>query len=226
MDTSENRARGVSVYHVGTYDYNLDFMRRSVIRKKYGIRRLKKSSTFFDGMWQGTVVKINDMMRPLTGLDLQIIKTELIRLECDNPQKKPRQVTVFCFGVSDIEGELPDDRITIEDISREKIFESASGIVNFIEKGECLKVDVLDYRSPMVEEYFGKILDFRMCIDLIYFDLDYNYDYFNNEMVDRPDSQEYFIHGSYKIPLKRSEANVAVKIIDVFGEELVICRYG
>ncbi|RKU06193.1 hypothetical protein C6501_18935 [Candidatus Poribacteria bacterium] len=84
----------------------------------------------------GTLVKIIDLTKPLTPLDIQTIKDELA-----NRPEESRNITIFCYGTnSNIQAELKEEnrwrainKIFVRDIGSEGIttFEPASAEVNF-----------------------------------------------------------------------------------------------
>ena len=132
---NRHRQRGVIHYRVNNYDASTDLERKDIVIKKYGVQT-DRQEAFFDGTLDGTLVKIIDLTKPLTPLDIQTIKDEL--------EKRPdesRNITVFCYGInSNIQAELKEEnrrravnKIFVQDIGSEGIttFEPASAEVNF-----------------------------------------------------------------------------------------------
>ena len=130
--------RGIAHYRVNNYDASTDLERRDIVIKKYGVQT-DRQEAFFDGTLDGTLVKIIDLTKPLTPLDIQTIKDEL-----ENRPEESRNITVFCYGInSNIQAELKAEnrrrgvnKIFVRDIGSEGIttFEPASAEVNFSER--------------------------------------------------------------------------------------------
>lgn len=77
----------------------------------------------------------------------------------------------------------------------------------------------LDIDRTVFDEYIN---DFRTQIDCILIDTDYTGEHFTIVESDVPEKKEDFIDGQYTVSLPRSDARVAVKIIDMLGEETVV----
>ncbi len=146
--------RGIVHYRVNNYDASTDLERRGIVIKKYGVQT-DRQEAFFDGTLDGTLVKIIDLTKPLTPLDIQTIKDEL-----ENRPEESRNITVFCYGInSDIQAELKEEnkrrainKIFVRDIGSEGIttFEPASAEVNFEREGESVKITISEYISPTI----------------------------------------------------------------------------
>ena len=67
-----------------------------------------------------------------------------------------------------------------------------------------------------------QIDDFRAQIDCVLIDTDYTGEHFTIVESDVPERKEDFIEGQYTVSLPHPEARVAVKIIDMLGEETVV----
>ena len=79
---------------------------------------------------------------------------------------------------------------------------------------ECLEID----RTVFDEQ----IDDFRAQIDCVLIDTDYTGEHFTIIESDVPEKKKDFIEGKYIAALPRPDARVAVKIIDMLGEETVV----
>ena len=226
--------RGIVHYRVNNYDASTDLERRDIVIKKYGVQT-DRQEAFFDGTLDGTLVKIIDLTKPLTTLDIQTIKDEL-----ENRPEESRNITVFCYGInSGIQAELKAEnrrrginKIFVRDIGSEGIttFEPASAEVNFERKGDSVKITIADYISPTILArmdidrtiFDEQIDDFRAQIDCVLIDTDYTGEHFNIVESDVPKKKEDFVEGEYTVPLPRPDARVAVKIIDMLGEETIV----
>ena len=225
---------GIAHYRVNNYDASTDLERRDIVIKKYGVQT-DRQEAFFDGTLDGTLVKIIDLTKPLTPLDIQTIKDEL-----ENRPDESRNITVFCYGInSNIQAELKAEnrrravnKIFVRDIGSEGIttFEPASAEVNFERDGDSVKITIADYISPTILArmdidrtiFDEQIDDFRAQIDCVLIDTDYTGEHFKIVESDVPKKKENFVDGEYTVSLPRPDARVAVKIIDMLGEETVV----
>ena len=229
-----NMQCGIVHYRVNNYDASTDLERRDIVIKKYGVQT-DRQEAFFDGTLDGTLVKIIDLTKPLTPLDIQTIKDEL-----ENRPDESRNITIFCYGInSNIQAELKEEnrrrgvnKIFVRDIGSEGIttFEPASAEVNFEREGDSVKITIADYISPTILArmdidrtiFDEQIDDFRAQIDCVLIDTDYTGEHFDIDESDVPEKKDDFVEGEYTVTLPRPNARVAVKIIDMLGEETVV----
>ena len=234
LQTLPETQRGIVHYRVNNYEASTHLERKDIVIKKYGVQT-DRQEAFFDGTLDGTLVKIIDLTKPLTPLDIQTIKDEL-----DNRPEESRNITVFCYGInSSIQAELKEEnrrrginKIFVRDIGSEGIttFEPASAEVNFERDGNSVKITIADYISPTILArmdidrtiFDEQIDDFRAQIDCILIDTDYTGEHFTIVESDVPEKKTDFVEGEYTVSLPRPDARVAVKIIDMLGEETVI----
>ena len=226
--------RGIVHYRVNNYDASTDLERRDIVIKKYGVQ-MDRQEAFFDGTLDGTLVKIIDLTKPLTPLDIQTIKDEL-----ENRPEESRNITIFCYGTnSNIQAELKEEnrrrgvnKMFVRDIGSEGIttFEPASAEVNFERDGDSVKITVAEYISPTILArmdidrtiFDEQIDDFRAQIDCVLIDTDYTGEHFDIVVSDVPEKKDDFVEGEYTMSLPRPETRVAVKIIDMLGEETIV----
>ena len=209
--------------------------RTDTVIKKYGVQS-DRQEAFFDGTLDGTLVKIIDLTKPLTPLDIQTIKDEL-----ENRPEESHNITVFCYGINrGIQAELKEEnrrravnKIFVRDIGSEGVttFEPASAEVNFEREEESVKITITEYISPTIlarleidrtEIFDVHIDDFRAQIDCVLIDTDYIGEHFTIVECDVPEKKTDFVEGEYMVSLPRPDARVAVKIIDMLGEETVV----
>ena len=104
--------------------------------------------------------------------------------------------------------------------------------IKVITKGTKLSVEIREFYSPLLmrklelenakalkKEREAKVKDFKQIIDSVAIDVDYDGELFNAEIMDVPDKKEVVktkYEWEYK---KKGKYQVAVKIIDVLGEE-------
>ncbi|NCS89128.1 MAG: hypothetical protein AUK34_07790 [Ignavibacteria bacterium CG2_30_36_16] len=92
------------------------------------------------------------------------------------------------------------------------------------------KVEIKDFISPTILERLNldenlfkvKIPDFRSMIDVVLIDNNYNGSVFNIVSSDVPEKKNDLINGTYEIDLPNKDSKIAVKIIDMLGEETLV----
>lgn len=233
----KNNNRGFVHYRVNNYDFaKLDELRKIIIAK-YGIR-IKRQDLYFDRTEDGQLAKIVDLDKPLTRLDIQVIRDEL----STNRATDERHITVFCNGCeTGLQAELEDEKrkrpinqITVCDIQRDGVTTErpAEAEVAIAKKGKTATIKIVDYLSPTIlarmeidrSVFNEQIDDFRAQIDCVLFDTDYNGEHFNIAESDVPARKGDYVKGEYEFPLPRAGATVAVKIIDMLGEEFFVAK--
>jgi|SRR3989339_527626 len=221
-------------YRVNNYDFQDDNTIRRVVFEKYGIEKLKTDS-FFDGMLGKKLVKIVDFNKPLTKLDLQLIKNEL-----DLRTDEERDILIICSGSElDIDEEIarhnklrPLNRIDYRDIQKDGImaFDHAQVDAEIVKKDGKASIIIKDYFSPTILKrldldrtvFDEQITDFRAQIDVVLIDADYNGKTFNICISDVPEKKKDFVKARYEFKIKDKKRKIAVKIIDMMGEEVLI----
>ena len=234
IQTHAKGPRGVAHYRVNNYDFSKGHELKQIVVAKYGVETDRKD-LFFDGHLDGTLVKIADLTRPLTRLDIQLVKDEL--------QQRPdeeRSVTVLCNGSEvGLQTELdeenrrrPINQFIVRDIQHDGVttFAPAEADVTFARDGQRVKITLSDYISPTIlarldidrTVFDEQIDDFRAQIDCVLLDTDYTGEHFTIVESDVPERKSDFIRGEYEVRLPRPDARVAVKIVDMLGEETVV----
>ena len=113
-----------------------------------------------------------------------------------------------------------------------KTFAPAVADVQIGKRGKIASIKIADYISPSImaklnlqEGVFAKkISDFRAQIDRVLWDSDYDGECFNVAGQDAPEKKTDLIRGEYEIKLPRTNAKIALKIIDIPGEETLIVK--
>lgn len=90
----------------------------------------------------------------------------------------------------------------------------------------------MDFISPSIIERLNdseslvkaKITDFRSMIDSVLIDNDYDGTVFRISKSDIPERKSDLVEGKYEIILPKEKTKVAVKIIDMLGEEVVVTK--
>ena len=234
IQTDINEPRGIAHYRVNNYDFQTEYELKNIVISKYGVETDRKAA-FFDGTLNGTLVKIADLTKPLTRLDIQLIKDEL-----QNRPDETRNIMVLCNGSEvGMQEELdkdnrihPINKIIVQDIQRDGVttYSPAEADVKFEKDEQNVKITIVDYISPTIlarldidrTVFDEHIDDFRAQIDCILIDTDYTGEHFTIVESDMPEKKENFVEGEYTVSLPRPGARVAVKIIDMLGEEMVV----
>ncbi len=232
-DLAEEPARGFIHYRVNNYDYARQDELKKIVISKYGVRK-DNGDLFFDGRIGEQLVKIIDLNRPFTRLDVQIIKDELAQ----NRPDETRDIVVFCNGSEmEIIVELareksPINKIIVRDIQRDGVTTDhpAEADVSIVKRGKKAKITIAEYISPSILArmeidrtlFDEQIDDFRAQIDCVLIDTDYNGRHFNVVESDLPAKKNDYVRGEYEVALPRPGAAVAVKITDMLGEETVV----
>ena len=210
-DLAEQNGHGLIHYRVNNYDpAKQDELKKTII-SKYGVQ-MKRSDLFFDGRVGDQLAKIIDLNRPLTKLDIQIIKDEIR----NNRPEETRDISVFCNGSeTEIRKELakekkPINKIIVIDIQEEGMTasEPAQADVEITKNSKKIQIKINDYISPSIlarmdierTMFNEQIDDFRAQIDCVLIDTDYNGKSFNIVESDLPSKKTDYITGEYMLP--------------------------
>lgn len=230
-----DNGRGFAHYRVNNYDFAQQNGLKKIVISKYGVRK-DNGDLFFDGRLGDNLVKIVGLDRPLNRLDLQQIEEEIRTSRPDDT----RDIVVFCNGCElGVIAELdrrkrPVNKIIVRDIQKDGVTteKPAEAEVSIAKRGKKVKISILDYISPSILArmeldrtiFNEQIDDFRAQIDCALFDTDYNGKHFNIVESDVPGKKSDYVRGDYEFALPRPGARVAVKIIDMLGEETIIVK--
>ncbi len=234
LQTSIDKPRGIAHYRVNNYDFQVEYELKAIVTAKYGVE-IDRNAAFFDGTLDRTLVKIIDLNKPLTPLDIQTIKDEL-----KNRPDETRDITVLCngseIGIQEVlekeNRQRPINKIIVRDIQRDGVttYAPAEADVQFERDGDNVTITIEDYISPTILArmdidrtlFDEQIDDFRAQIDCVLIDTDYSGEHFKIVESDVPKNKTDFVEGKYTVSLPRPDARVAVKIIDMLGEETVV----
>ncbi|MFA5360528.1 MAG: site-specific DNA-methyltransferase [Candidatus Paceibacterota bacterium] len=228
-----------TTYQVNNYDLQLLRTEAIELAVQYiGIQRTKTDS-FFDGILGERLVKIIDFNHPFTLLDFQLIQDEL--------KKRPnedRNITVVCLGkelavdpaIEEWNKKHPVNKIKVIELKTDKkygsflIYEPDEAKVKIERKGNKAVIEILDFISPTIIKRLNidnnlfkvKIPDFRSMIDYVLIDTNYDGKTFHIIYSDVPEKKSDLIKGKYEIEIPEDKAKIAVKIVDMLGEEKII----
>ena len=101
-------------------------------------------------------------------------------------------------------------------------------------KGEIVVVEITDFISPTIVERLHaqagvlqpKIDDWRAMVDCVMLDADYDGRVFRIAVSDVPERKSDLVAGRYKLPTDRVGDVIAIKVIDMLGEEVLVTLAG
>lgn len=106
----------------------------------------------------------------------------------------------------------------------------AAARVKITRRKDTIHVEIEDFISPTIVErldmdvplFRAKITDWRSMVDCVLIDDNYDGEVFNISVSDIPERKDDLVEGSYELGAPKKKTTVAVKIIDMLGEEVVI----
>ena len=109
------------------------------------------------------------------------------------------------------------------------IHKPAEAKVNIKRKNGKAIIEIKDFISPTIIERLNidnklfkvKIPDFRSMIDTVLIDTNYDGNTFHIVYSDVPEKKNDLVKGKYEIEILKKKIKVAVKIIDMLGEEVI-----
>ena len=237
---------GFAVQRVNDYDLQIQHNEAVALTCEHlGVTRTR-SDTFFDGTLGRRLVKITPFNHPLSPLDLEEVKKELGA----RPDEQ-RSIMVVALGkelavekwLDDWNrlrkrGDVPNKIEVVElrtDPKYGKFFahKPATAKVSIKRLKTKLKIEIKDFISPSIIERLDdqsgvlkpRIDDWRAMVDCIMIDPAYNGTVFNVALSDIPEKKADLVQGAYELaPPEAKKATVAVKIIDMLGEEILITK--
>lgn len=239
IKSKQTKYPSFATYKVNNYD--LQLLRTEAIElavQHIGIQR-SKTDSFFDGALGKNLVKIIDFNHPFTLLDLQLIQDEL--------KKRPnedRNITVVCLGkeltidpaIEEWNKKHPINKIEVIELKTDKkygnflIHKPDEAKVKIKRKDNKAIIEILDFISPTIIERLNidntlfkvKIPDFRCMIDCVLIDTNYDGKTFHIVYSDVPEKKNDLIKGKYELEIPKTKTKIAVKIVDMLGEEVII----
>jgi len=227
-----------AIYKVNNYD--LQLLQTEAIElaaEHIGIQRIR-IDPFFDGTLGESLVKIIDFNHPLTLLDLQLIQDEL--------KKRPdedRDVTIVCLGkelavdpwIEEWNVKHPVNKMKVIELKTDKkygsflIHEPAVAKVKVEKRGNKAVIEIQDFISPTIikrldidsQLFKVKIPDFRAMIDSVLIDTNYDGNTFHIVYSDVPERKDDLVKGKYEVEVPEGSSKLAVKIVDMLGEEVL-----
>jgi len=234
-------ALSFSVYRVNDYDLQVQHNEAANLAVELiGIERTKTDS-FFDGNLGKRLVKIIPFTHPLTLMDLQLVKDEV-----EARPEEERDVVIVCLGkelavdawVEDYNKQRPVNRIEVIELRTDQkygkffVHQPAEAQVNIQRCDGKIVVDIEDFISPTIVErlemdtplFRAKIPDWRAMVDVVMIDTTYDGEVFDIDLSDVPKRKDDLVRGHYELDAPTGPTTVAVKIIDMLGEETLVTK--
>lgn len=222
-------------------DYDLQIQHNEAVElacDHLGITRTR-TDPFFDGTRGKMLVKIIPLNHPLTPLDLEALRTEL-----KNRPEEERDLLVVSLGqehkarewVEHYNYNRPINKIHLIELRTDR---KAGGFIKHEpmsvqasahREGDKLIVTIADVVSPSIiarldlqEGIFrAQIPDWRAVVDCVLIDADHDGAVFNVTLADVPERKQDLVAGRYELAAPSVGSVVAVKVIDMLGEERIV----
>ena len=233
-ERNDKQSSDILHFRVNNYDFQERFALREIAFEKYGIQKI--NDRFFDGILGEKLVKIAEFNKPLTKLEIQEIKDEIK----NNRSEEARNIVIICSGQEmalaneiAIYNKNAVNKIEIGDIQKDGLiaFNPAFADVGIKRTKNKINIKIKDYLSPTILKrleldkniFREQITDFKSQINIVLFDFNYNGEFFNICDSDIPKKKNDLIKGDYQFAIdQKNIGKIAVKIIDMIGEETLI----
>ena len=232
-------ALSFSVYRVNDYDLYIQHNEAvNLAVELIGIERIK-TDVFFDGTLGRRLVKIVPFNYPLTPLDLQLLQDEFKA----RPDEE-RDVVVVCLGqemavdswLEEYNKRRPVNKIEVIELRTDQkygkffVHQPAQAQVKVERQDGKVIVEIEDFISPTIVErlemgtplFKAQIPDWRAMVDVVLIDTAYDGEIFNITLSDVPQRKNDLVSGRYELEAPGDPTTVAVKIIDMLGEEVLV----
>lgn len=222
-------------------DYDLHIQHNEAVElacQHLGLTRTR-TDPFFDGTRGAMLAKIIPLNHPLTPLDLEALRTEL-----KNRPEEERDILVVSLGqehkarewVAQYNHNRPVNKIHLIELRTDRkaggfIKHEPMSVQAHLERdGNTLVVQIDDVVSPSIiarldlqEGIFrASIPEWRAVVDCVLIDTQHDGEVFNVALADVPARKQDLVAGRYELPAPPTGATVAVKLIDMLGEECVV----
>lgn len=246
----EPAQQSFSVWRVNDYDLKIQHNEAVQLACEHiGFDR-KLSDSFFDGRLDKKLVKIIPFEHPLSPLDLEEVKKELearpeeyspIVLVCLGIELAAQ---TWIEEWNRLRKRKDKDHLEKPEVNKIEVIElrtdakygkfikhePAEAKVAIRREKDKIKVAVEDFISPTILKrlemdtplFKAKIADWRSQVDCVMIDTAYNGEAFNVSLSDIPEKKTDLINGKYELSAPAEKTTVAVKIIDMLGEEVLV----
>jgi hypothetical protein len=234
-----------TVWRVNDYDLQIQHNEAANLAVELLGLSPTRTDTYFDGTLGKELVKIVPFNRPLSPLDLEELKLEL-----EARPEEDRNIAVVCLGIelssrAWIEeynalrrGAAAVNKIRVIELRTDSKYgrflrhEAARARARVERQRGKIRVEIQDFISPAIierlQQHAGvsspKIDDWRAMVDSVMIDPAYDGKVFNVALSDVPERKSDLVAGTYELPAPTKKTLVAVKIVDMLGEELLVLR--
>ena len=188
------------------------------------------------------LVKIVPFNHPLSPLDLEELQKELKARPDED-----RDIVLVCLGMELAAQSWLEDwnkhrnagvpnKIEVIKLRTDPKYagfikhDPATAKVSIQRKGKKIRVEIKDFISPTIIKrldmeqslFKTKIADWRSQVDCVMIDTNYDGKVFNVALSDVPTKKNDLVDGKYELSAPTGKTKVAVKIIDMLGEEVLI----
>jgi site-specific DNA-methyltransferase (adenine-specific)/adenine-specific DNA-methyltransferase len=222
---------------------------KEIIIEMYGVEEIKRSyfdgvldNSYVKVMSMNRVLNKLDIKTLLKNINDKLSDFTVKKKSKSGEPVYDEGVIVICSGMElDVSDYLKKEnktgvKIDVRDITTDKknlVFKKPPEAKLEVKvKDKKLSISLKEFYSPILmrkleiensktikKEYQAKVEDFRQIIDSVVIDVDYTGDLFNAEIMDLPEKNE-LIKSNYTWSYnKKGKYTVAIKIIDVLGEE-------
>ncbi|MCA9906448.1 MAG: site-specific DNA-methyltransferase, partial [Anaerolineae bacterium] len=236
----------LAVYRLNDYDLSLPHLEVvQEVQKLIGFDPLK-TDVFFDGTLGKELVKVVPFNHPISLIDLQLVDDELkVR------SNETRDVVVVGLGqetrvdswLETSNKRRPVNRIRVIDVRTDQKYgkfimhQPARAQVKITrteaqdpKTAEVIVVEIEDFISPTIAERLQidvpvlkvRIPEWRAMVDVVLIDTAYDGEVFNVTLADVPERKDDLVMGRYELSAQADATTVAVKIIDMLGEEVLV----
>ena len=231
-----------TTWRVNDYDLTIQHNEAvALVCEHLGVTAMR-TEPFFDGTLGQRLVKIVPLNHPLSPLDCEALANEL-KTRAD----EQRDVVLVCLGIEQKAREWVDkhnknhpvNKIDVIELRTDRkmggVFQhepmSVALTVQPAGKGDKarLVVEISEVVSPTILKRLlaqdgvlrAEVADWRAVVDCVLIDSDYDGAVFNVTLADVPPRKQDLAAGRYELPAPRAGALVAVKVIDMLGEEVL-----
>jgi len=230
---------GFSTWRVNDYDLQIQHNEAVELACEHlGLTRTR-TDPFFDGTRGQMLAKIIPLNHPLTPLDLEALRDEL-----KTRPEEERDLLVVSLGqehkardwVEHYNHNRPINKIHLIELRTDR---KAGGFIKHEpmsmqasakRDGDKLLVQIDDVVSPSIIQrldlqegiFRAHIPDWRAVVDCVLIDTNHDGEVFNVTLADVPERKQDLVAGRYELPAPPAGATVAVKVIDMLGEEQVL----
>lgn len=241
---------GFTVLRVNDYDLAIQHNEAVALACEHiGVER-SQTDSFFDGTRGKSLVKIIPFNHPLTPLDLEEVRRELgarpdedrsITLVCLGMELAAKAWIDDWNRLR--KGKNAVNRIEAIELRTDPRYgkfmkhEPATARVRIARQRaqgapDTIAVEVEDFISPTIIERLSqqagvvtpKVEDWRAMVDCIMIDAAYDGEAFNVALADVPEKKTQLVRGAYRLPAPPQKTTVAVKIVDMLGEEVLVTQ--